>query len=181
VRDSDTDPVDIRPFRHSDAAAVRNLFVTVNRALAPAEWRDRFETYIDRSIAEEIGRIDDYYLAGGGMFWVAYRGAHLIGMAGVEPIADGAMELRRMYVSPKVRRQGLARLLLSVVESWCAGAGIGVLHLSTSELQTEAIALYESAGFRFVGETVADTASNKTIGGGIRRRAYVKHLPAHQQ
>jgi putative acetyltransferase len=174
MNEPESDPIDIRPFRSSDATAVRDLFVAVNRALAPAEWRDRFETYIDHAIAEEIGRIDAYYLDAGGMFWVACQGARLVGMAGLEPSGRDGMELRRMYVDPAARRQGLGRRLLSVVESWCGAAGVSVLRLSTSELQTEAIAFYESAGFRFVGETVAETASNKTIGGGIRRRAYEK-------
>ena len=43
------------------------------------------------------------------------------------------------------------------------------LELSTSELQPAALELYRRAGYRLLSEAVAEQASNKTLGGGIRR------------
>jgi hypothetical protein len=51
----------IRRYEHRDAEAVRDLFVRVNRALAPPGMREAFEGYIAIAIRDEIGRIDDYY------------------------------------------------------------------------------------------------------------------------
>lgn len=48
--------------------------------------------------------------------------------------------------------------------------------LSTSELQQDALALYRNAGYQAVREEIADAASNKTLGGGIRRYHFIKRL-----
>ena len=166
----------IRPFAMADSAAVRALFVEVNRLLAPPDLRTAFEDYIARSRAEEIDRIDAYYSEHDGGFWVAVKGERIIGMFGLEATGDGAMELRRMYVDPRVRRAGVARRMLGFAEDECRRRGVLRLVLSTSELQQAALALYRTAGYRLVQEKTADTASNKTIGGGIQRYYFEKDL-----
>ena len=50
------------------------------------------------------------------------------------------------------------------------------LELSTSELQPAALELYRHAGYRLLNEAVAEQASNKTLGGGIRRYYFEKML-----
>lgn len=166
----------IRPFNPKDATQVEALFTKVNRGLAPPAMKDRFETYISTSITEEIGRIIPYYSARNGQFWVAYEGNTLVGMAGVERHQDGAMELRRMYVSPAHRRKRIAHKMLQFVENRCRRTGVSTMILSTSELQPAAINFYEASGYALTGESSANTASNKTIGGGIKRRYYSKNL-----
>ena len=168
--------IDIRAFAPGDADAVRELFVRVNRLLSPAQMQEAFEAYIARSLAEEIDRVTDYYSERNGGFWVAVDGGRLIGMFGLEPSADGAMELRRMYVDPDVRRRGVARRMLDFAEQECRRRSRPRLDLSTSELQREALALYQSSGYELVREEVAVTASNKTLGGGIRRYHFTKAL-----
>ncbi len=167
----------IRPCQDRDHHAVRDLFLRVNRGLAPASMRDRFEAYIALALREEIDRIGDYYdPARGGGFWVAVEGETVVGTYGLEPAGAGAFELRRMYVDPAHRRRGIGALLLSHAEATCRSKGASKLVLSTSELQTAAIALYNSAGYRLVREVVAAQASNKTVGGGIRRFEFEKSL-----
>src|SRR3569623_1899170 len=95
----------IRRYAQSDYAAVRALFVTVNRALATDDTREAFEGYIERSLAEEIDRIADYYAAKQGAFFVAYDDAQLAGMFGLEGLGTHEAELRRMYVDPAFRRR----------------------------------------------------------------------------
>lgn len=168
--------LEIRTFEPKDAAQVEALFTEVNRGLAPPAIKDRFEAYITASIKEEIGRILPYYSARNGQFWVAYEGNILVGMVGVERQGNGAMELRRMYVSPAHRRKGIAHKMLDFVENWCRNAGIPTMALSTSELQPAAINFYEVSGYQLTGKSSAEIASNKTIGGGIRRRYYSKSL-----
>jgi putative acetyltransferase len=168
--------LDIRAFEPSNAAAVCELFVTVNRLLAPPHLREAFEAYIVRARAEEIDRISDYYAERQGSFWVATTCGQVAGMFGVEPAGRGAMELRRMYVSPTQRRRGIARKMLQFAEDECRRRGSSRLELSTSELQGEALALYRSAGYVLVREEVAETSSNKTLGGGICRHYFAKQL-----
>ena len=168
--------MNIRQFQLDDAAAVRALFIRVNRLLAPADMKGAFETYIDRSLTEEIDRISNYYSERHGGFWVAVENEKIVGMFGLEPSGDSAMELRRMYVDPDVRRRGIARRMLEFAEQECRRRNRPRLDLSTSELQSEALAFYENAGYVRMREEVAVTASNKTVGRGIRRYHFTKVL-----
>src|SRR5215472_5281384 len=96
----------IRRFESADQEQVRELFVTVNRQLAPVHLREAFEAYINQALIEEISRIPNYYDAGrNGGFWVA-EGGRLLGTFGLEEAGSDAMELRRMYVDPAARRRG---------------------------------------------------------------------------
>jgi GNAT superfamily N-acetyltransferase len=168
--------IQIRPFAVDDASPVRGLFIKVNRLLAPPAMKDAFERYIDRSLREEIDRIDQYYAAKQGGFWVAARNKKIVGMFGLESWNGDAMELRRMYVDPDERRQGIARGMLRYAENECRRRGRPRINLSTSELQTSALALYRSAGYQLVREETAAISSNKSFGGDIRRFHFTKDL-----
>ena len=174
--DSVTNDVEIRCFAAKDAVAVCDLFVQVNRLLAPAGMADAFEAYIARSMAEEIGRVIEYYEARRGGFWVAVANGRIAGMFGLEPSAEGAMELRRMYVDPASRRRGIARRMLAFAEEECRRRGRPRMDLSTSELQEDALRLYRNSGYTLVREDIAAEQTNKTLGGGIRRYYFVKTL-----
>jgi GNAT superfamily N-acetyltransferase len=150
--------------------------VLVNRQLAPPAGRDLFEAYIARSLTEEMGRITAYYRERSGGFWVALQEEKIAGMFGLERTAADAMELRRMYVDPQARRAGIGRSMLRFAEAECVRLGARRLELSTSELQPAALQLYRRAGYRLVREVIADQASNKTVGGGIRRYYFEKDL-----
>jgi putative acetyltransferase len=166
----------IRAFLPADATAVRELFIRVNRLLAPAHLAEAFEGYIDRSLVEEIDRLADYYAGRNGGFWVAVDDDEIVGMFGLEAVGDHAMELRRMYVAPGARRRGIARKMLAFAEEECRRRNRRELQLSTSELQQDALALYRNEGYENVREEIPDAASNKTLGGGIRRFHFSKRL-----
>jgi putative acetyltransferase len=150
--------------------------VLVTQLLAPPALRGAFEAYIARSLIEEMDRVAVYYAERSGGFWVAWRGEELVGMFGLEAAGSDAMELRRMYVAPSVRRGGIGRTMLRFAEDEARRRGVLRLELSTSELQPAAVGLYQAAGYRLVREVVADEASNKTIGGGVRRFHFEKVL-----
>jgi GNAT superfamily N-acetyltransferase len=162
----------IRPFAEDDAAQVRELFVAVNQLLAPPHMHDAFEA----SLTEEMDRVAAYYGERGGGFWVAVRAEKIVGMFGLERAAPDALELRRMYVDPSVRRSGIGRLMLRFAEGECRRLRVPRLELSTSELQPAALELYRNAGYRLLREVIAQQASNKTLGGGIRRYHFEKIL-----
>lgn len=168
--------IEIRGFVEQDAGAVRALFIAVNRLLAPPDLRAVFDAYIEGSLAEEIDRIQAYYSEHGGGFWVAVRDKELVGMFGLEMASVDTLELRRMYVAPSTRRVGIASLMLQYAEAECRRRGMARITLSTSELQSAAVALYQSAGYRLVAEATAEQATNKTIGGRIRRYYFEKTM-----
>ena len=57
-------------------------------------------------------------------------------------------EVKRMYVEPAVRGRGLSKLLLSALEDAARRMGYIALRLETGDRQSEAVRLYESAGYR---------------------------------
>jgi len=106
----------LRPFTDSDQAAVRELFIAINRALAPADMKETFERYIETALAAEIDRLAGFYSRErGNGFWVAHSGPLLIGTVGLERASPHAVELRRMYVRAEFRRRGIAQALLERV------------------------------------------------------------------
>ncbi|MQS36118.1 GNAT family N-acetyltransferase [Streptomyces katsurahamanus] len=64
-----------------------------------------------------------------------------------EGYENGDAELKRMYVIPEARGLGLARRLLTALESDARAAGRTRMVLETGDQQPEAIALYTSTGY----------------------------------
>lgn len=89
-------------------------------------------------------------------------GSFFVGYVGGDPVATGAWrrhdvpalglgataEVKRMYVVPRAQRCGHARRMLAVLEADAAACGAAAMILETGTRQPEAIALYESAGYR---------------------------------
>ena len=169
----------IRRAKEADGQAIAELFVTVNRELAPPDQEDDFEAYIELSLEQEITPFLDYYdPAVGNGLWVVRIDGELVGMYGLERVSIDDVELRRMYVAPEHRRKGLARTMLRHAEAKAAELGYVRMVLSTAEVQEAAIELYRAEGFRFVRREEAQARSNKTVGGGIVRLHFEKDLPA---
>lgn len=63
---------------------------------------------------------------------------------------EGAIEVKRMYVRDDYRGRGLGRAMLSALEQIAAERGYRTVRLETGDRQPEAIALYESAGYRAI-------------------------------
>lgn len=57
-------------------------------------------------------------------------------------------EIKRLYVNPRGRGQGVARKLLALLESRAIAAGCTLLTLETGPYQPEALALYAAAGYQ---------------------------------
>jgi len=75
-----------------------------------------------------------------------------------EPVGCGALkfhgakpaELKRMWISRRVRGFGVGARLLTDLERRAREAGVGVIRLETNRALTEAIALYRRSGYREV-------------------------------
>ncbi|MEU9619904.1 MULTISPECIES: GNAT family N-acetyltransferase [unclassified Streptomyces] len=61
--------------------------------------------------------------------------------------SDGDAELKRMFVIPEGRGNGLARRILAALEADARAAGRSRMVLETGDQQPEAIALYTSSGY----------------------------------
>lgn len=167
----------IRAYVPKDTGAVVRIFVRWNRAIAPAGAEARFEDYIQRTLAEELLRIRDYYQRRPGSgFWVGVLDGAVVGTIGIERLSDETAEVRRMYVDEIYRRRGFGSALLAHGEAFCIATGYRRIELSTSELQPMAMALYEARGYRLVRSVTATEQTNRTVGGGIRRFHFLKPL-----
>jgi GNAT superfamily N-acetyltransferase len=88
-----------------------------------------------------------------GAFVVARRGDAAgppVGGVGVRAIHPGVGQIRRLWVDPQQRGQGIARALMSGVEDAARDLGLTDLRLGTGDRQPEAVALYESTGWERV-------------------------------
>jgi putative acetyltransferase len=83
-------------------------------------------------------------------FFIARTGNAAVGCGGVA-FYETFGEVKRMYVRPTARGGGVARALLSRIETETRANGYGVLRLETGDRQAAAIRLYERAGFRRCG------------------------------
>ncbi len=79
-------------------------------------------------------------------FYLAARNGAPVGCAGVALFADYA-EVKRMYVRPAARGQGVAQALLAQLATTAQQAELARLMLETGTAQHAAIRLYAQAGF----------------------------------
>ncbi|KQW87841.1 GCN5 family acetyltransferase [Massilia sp. Root418] len=70
---------------------------------------------------------------------------------GAMVVTPAFAEVKRMYVRPEARGQGLARRMLTLLEQAAAQRGAALYTLETGPSQPEAIALYERLGYQRCG------------------------------
>jgi GNAT superfamily N-acetyltransferase len=167
----------IRAYGDADHAGVIDLFVRINRELAPPDMRERFEQYIQASIDGEMSRLREVFSeARRNAFWVVETGHEIIGMFGIECRSNESTELRRMYLDPHHRGRGIAQRMLERAETRARELGFAKLILSTAEVQEAAIAFYRKSGYSLVRTERAEAMSTKTVGGGLTRFHFEKVL-----
>lgn len=81
-------------------------------------------------------------------FVVARRDDEAIGCGAILRHGRQYVELKRMYVDPKARGKGVGTAIVEALERIAHDEGYRVARLETGVRQTEAIALYERAGYR---------------------------------
>jgi putative acetyltransferase len=170
-------PIIIRPYEDADNAQVAPLFIRINRELAPADMRERFEQYILTAIKGEMSRLRDIFSeARRNAFWVVETDRQIIGMFGIESCSHDTTELRRMYLERRYRGRGIAQRMLQCAEMRARELGFSRLILSTAEVQKAAIVFYRKSGYRLVRTELAEKMSTKTVGGGLTRFHFEKAL-----
>lgn len=98
----------------------------------------------------DVLNVETAYWATGGEFWVVEREGTLVGTAGYYPVSRGhkAVEIRKMYLLPSVRRQGLGRFLLQALEAAIVAKGFEQIWIETASVLKEAVQLYERSGYQ---------------------------------
>lgn len=83
----------------------------------------------------------------GGAFVVARLNGLPVGCGAFRPMFPGVAEVKRMFVIPAARGQGVAGQILATLEALARQAGYSRVRLETGLRQPEAIRLYQKAGY----------------------------------
>lgn len=97
---------------------------------------------------EELARLPGCYTPPRGRLLLAQEGEQAAGCVALRPLDDGACEMKRLFVRPDYRGQGLGRLLAAQMVSEATALGYVVMRLDTLETLKSAMQLYTSMGFQ---------------------------------
>jgi putative acetyltransferase len=109
-----------------------------------------FELKPDPDITDaDLKDIEANYLNRGGVFDVIEDGeGNIVGTYGLYPLNESTCELRKMYLVPAVRGQGLGEYVLRKAVERAKEMGFKEMVLETSSKLAAAIQLYRKFGFR---------------------------------
>jgi len=79
---------------------------------------------------------------------VAYQDDVPVGCGAIKPFSATEAEVKRMYVHPDYRKQGIAAKIVTALENWATEIGFSATVLETGKKQPEAIALYQKIGYQ---------------------------------
>jgi GNAT superfamily N-acetyltransferase len=138
----------VQPAELDDARALMRAFVAWHRA-RHVEDIDLIERYFDqRAFDEELACLPGKYARPHGRLLLAYVDGRPAGCVALRELGDGICEMKRMFVPDAFRGRGVGRALAERIIAEGKEAGYRVMRLDTSRRQSEAMRLYEKAGFR---------------------------------
>ncbi|MGH3738094.1 MAG: GNAT family N-acetyltransferase [Micromonosporaceae bacterium] len=84
-----------------------------------------------------------------GVFLVAWLDGDPVGCGAWRARGENA-EIKRMYTAPQARGRGVAKVVLTELETTARAAGLRRMILETGTKQPEAIGLYEARGYTLI-------------------------------
>jgi putative acetyltransferase len=101
-----------------------------------------------QSFEEELASLPGRYAPPGGSLLIGLIGNEVAGCVALRGLGDGVCEMKRLFVRPEYRGQGLGRMLAERVIDEAIKLGYSRMRLDTLDRLKEAIKLYESLGFK---------------------------------
>ena len=142
-------PFKLRPASNDDRSAVENLVFAVL-----AEYDLTPDPDGTDSDLHDIER--SYHAAGGAFDVLVTSSDEIIGTVALLRVSASVAELRKMYLAPSARGQGLGRRLLEHALGRATALGFSSIVLETASVLHEAVSLYERYGFRpYISEHLA--------------------------
>lgn len=81
---------------------------------------------------------------------VGYHRDHAVGCGAFKPYNKTTAEIKRMFVRPDFRGQGIAKGILTALENWAREYGFTNCILETGTNNPPAIQLYTKSGYTFI-------------------------------
>ncbi len=132
----------------NDVRSLMRAFVAWHRERHVADI-DLIDRYFDTgAFEEELARLPGKYAPPMGSLLIAWQDGKPAGCVALRELSDGICEMKRMFVPAASRGTGVGGALLRRVLADARSAGYRLMRLDTSTRQSEAIRLYERAGFR---------------------------------
>ena len=103
-----------------------------------------------QSFSEELAGLPGDYGPPAGRMLLAHDPDHVAGCVALRPMGGEVCEMKRLYVRPAARGRGVGKTLVTRIIEVAREAGYARMRLDTLPTMTEAIALYESLGFRAI-------------------------------
>jgi len=101
-----------------------------------------------QGLDEELAALRTRYGPPHGTTLLAVRTGEVVGCGAYRELGDEACEMKRLFVPERHQGQGSGRRLCAALIEHAARAGYRRMGLDTGNLNTEAMALYASLGFR---------------------------------
>ena len=105
-----------------------------------------------QGFSKELESLPGLYAPPAGELLLAKRGDHVLGCIALKPLEPPRIaEIKRLYVRPQARGQGVGKALVTAVMTAAKALGYDELKLDTLSHLKQAIALYEGCGFAPIG------------------------------
>ncbi len=99
-------------------------------------YNELMDTYDKHNVIEEIDTVI-----------VAYIDETPIGCGCFKAFSQEAVEIKRMFVHPSARGQGIGKFILAGLEAWASQLGFRYTVLETGSKNLEALSLYKKSGY----------------------------------
>jgi putative acetyltransferase len=112
-------------------------------------------TWLDKDLWERYGQAQGNYqqynvIENNNTVLVAYFDGKPAGCGAFKRFNDSHAELKRLYVKPEFRGQGIGRTILHELENWAREYRYTVAILETGNKQSEANDLYKSTNYKII-------------------------------
>ena len=97
--------------------------------------------------AAELAALPGVYAPPRGRLLLALAGSDASGCIALRPLGDAVCEMKRLFVRPAFRRQGVGKLLAQRIVEEARAIGYATMRLDTLPSMPAAIRLYEALGF----------------------------------
>jgi ribosomal protein S18 acetylase RimI-like enzyme len=100
-----------------------------------------------QGFADELAQLPGSYAPPRGRLFIAWENDVAVGCGALRPITDSVCEMKRLYVRPPFRGQGLGKQLAETLIAEAKQIEYSAMRLDTLPSMVAAARLYESLGF----------------------------------